>query len=249
MITYTIVNICPKKTFYFEKDLEKYCKTHVVPVGYDDFNIEKCIIENINMPGKKIDTSIDTELVIDLCNKIADKLSNIPEHFMTGWISDYLTASNNKILIEILKNIKPEHIVECLDVHTNYKPCNNFAIHIDTHTKQTEKLKKEYIVKYNKEHNTSYSDLVCTPVWTTTRERCREVNWDLTKLTKDEVEFFETLYKPTSFFIQFRDDNIMIDNSYYTGRHVSHRQNNPIGFDKSRYNWCVNCINGIFDIK
>lgn len=30
-VTYTIVNICPKKTFTTEEELKKYCRTHIVP--------------------------------------------------------------------------------------------------------------------------------------------------------------------------------------------------------------------------
>lgn len=247
-IKYTIVNICPKKIFYSEEALINYCNTHVVPVDNNDFIIEKSVIETktFTRPGKVIDTSIDTELVIDLCNKIADKLSNKPEYINIGRLNEYLTVSNYKILIDILSNLKDNNIINCIDVYTDYKPCDNFAIHIDTYTEQIKKHNEEYLIKYNKEHNTNYCSIVFLPVWNTLWDKCSNLNWDLTKLNKDEIELFEWFFKPTSLYIQFRDDDIMIDPHCYTGRHVSFRQTNPNWFDKSRYEWCINCVNGNF---
>lgn len=260
---YTIVNICPKKTFYSEEDLHKYCETHVVPdanFGYypkDKFVIEKTVSEVFTLDGMLTDISINKELVADLLHILANNFNQKHINFSlhcTPYNSYYYYSSGEEQyfrnwIIEFLKNIKPEHVVECLDVHTNYKLCNGFAIHVSTYNKDAE---EEYLKKYNKDHGTKIKYFCDLPnIDNVISKLCggsvKPSTIDFSTWTEDELEYYNTIGKCAQMYIQFRNNDIMIDSSYYTGRHVSHRQNIPMGFDKQRYNWCIERINGNFN--
>lgn len=262
MITYTIVNICPKKTFTSEEELKNYCETHVVPdANYaryptDKFVIEKTITEEFTLGGMTVDTTIDKTLCLDLIHNLADNFNQKHIDFSpncTPYNSYYYCGYGEgeyfrKWIIDFLKDIKPEHIIECLDVHTNYKPCNGFAIHISTYNERAE---TDYLNKYNKEHNTKIKRYWNLPIRSNVIHKLcggdvKPSTIDFSTWTEEELEYYNAVGKRTQLYIQFRKDDIMIDSSYYTGRNVSHRQNNPIGFDKDRYEWCMNCVNGNF---
>ena len=257
---YTITNICPKQNFTTLAALHKYCETHPVPVNYNrdkKFIIEKTVTSHFTLPGMEIDTSIDRELALDLVHKIADKIgvnNNIRYSAMfTPYNSYYFYNEGEADVInhwvsDFLRNVKAPDICECLDVHTNYKKCNGYAIHINT---MDDDAVNAFVKAYDAEHGTHFTsgNIYKMPLWDTVIHKVaggKPTEVDFSTFTSEEYEFFKTCVEPRHLYIQFRDDDIMIDGSYYTGRNVSHRQNNPINFDKKRYDWCIECLNGNF---
>lgn len=257
---YTITNISPKKKFYSEDELKNYCATHMVPAGYSEFLVEKTTIEDeFKMSGKTTyGVNIDNAKAAELIHKITDAIENHIEHIdysmhATPFNSYYYNSFAYTIpwMLEYLRGVRPEHIKKFLDVHTDYAPCNNFCICIDT---RDQKAIKAFCKKYNKNHPNEKPLKVgeigtCHPfranvVHKTARPDPKDV--DFSTWTDEELEFFKICESPRPMYIQFRNNDIMIDSFYYTGHHVNHRQNYTAAFDQKRYDWCLDCINGIF---
>ena len=267
-VTYTIVNISPKKSFSSVEDLKKYCETHVVPdANYacyptDKFVIKKTVSEEFTIDGMEVDTSIDKNLCIDLINKVADmydkkRYAHIDVCYdITPFNSFYRDGKTAAIfqnwIINYLRGIKEDDIKEVIEVHTDYKPCNSFAIHINNHVHDPWDSEDPIIVKYNKNHGTKYKSLDTLPIHHSVINKvCGDspLTVDFSSFTEEEREYYDEVVSRRSIYIQFRDDDIMIDTHYCTGRHVNHRQNVPSNFDKKRYDWCMEKVNGNFKKK
>lgn len=258
---YTITNICPKKKFYSEDELKKYCATHMVPAGYSEFIVEKTTVDDeFKMPGKSIcGVNVDITKVVELIRKIADAIENHAKHIeyemrATPFNSYYYESFAYTIpwMLEYLRSVKPEHIKKFLSVHTDYMPCNNFCICIDTRDLNTINA---FCEKYNKAHPNErpliagelysyhYHPFRGNVVHKTARPDPKDV--DFSTWTEEELEFFKVCESPRPMCIQFRNDDIMIDSSCYTGHHVNHRQNYDAVLDQKRYDWCLDRIKGI----
>lgn len=260
MVKYTIENTCPKKSFASEEELRKYCETHAVPTNFGrlkEFLITKTVTEEFTLPGMEFNELVDKDLAADIIHTLADNFDkSYVDYAKTGTtpFNSYYYCSKGEAeyfknwIIEFLKKIKPENIVECLDVHTDYKKCNNFCIHVST---LDDDAVDTYTQKYNKEHGTTYRSYELPGRHAIFSKVCGSgvlpSTIDFSTWTEDELEVYKLFVEPRDLYIQFRDDNIMVDTLSYTGHHVNHRQNNPVGLDKNRYDWCIDCIeNGLY---
>lgn len=267
MTTYTIVNICPKKTFSSEEELKNYCETHVVPdvncsfYPKDKFVIEKRVTETeeFTLEGMTVDTSINKELCLDIIKKVADKFEeNSHAHihmnsYITPYNSHYLSSKTSNIFVTwvntYLRSIKENDIKEVFEVKTDYKPCNGFVIHINNQTYNWRRPNHPMIVEYNKTNNTNYELLLDLPIYKRIVSKvcgCSPLDVDFSTWSEEELKIYDEVFMHCDIYIQFRDNNIMIDTTSYTGCNVSHRENIPCGFGQERYKWCLDCVNGIF---
>ena len=258
-VTYIITNTKPQKKFSSLKELQKYTSTHQVPAreGYpfaqrENFEIEKHVVETEDfvLPGLSFERTVNFPLFKEICTELIKHIKDNHVRISTfygpfnSYYSSYHYEDRIKWFCEFLQSltIESEVQLEILDVHTDYKPCNNFCIKI------TPVIDQDYVdsvlAKY-KVKTVWDCELRKNVVKKSCGGDCKTI--DFSKFTEEELEFFHKVYeREHSFYIQFRSEDIMIDSSYYTGRNVHHRYNENIILDEKRQKWCLDCIHGKF---
>lgn len=244
-VSYVITNISPKKTFYSKIELEKYCATHPAPIGENKFKIELIETTSFELDSMQVDTTIEKNLCLEVLHKLAFKLNN--KYIITSSCLfrnyDGNGLSNNWV-VDFLKNLKEDNIKQVIDVRTDYKLCNNFSIYINNHDYNKE---KEFLIKYNKNNNSNYKYLNDTPIHKLICDKVKnKQKIDLSEFTKDELTYYNEIFLKGHFYVQFREKDICLDTWSYTGRNVHLINEYPTNFNKERYDWCIDCLNGIF---